>query len=94
MPTLIRKEIGLQDVEHALADQLGSGYRVNVTSDTSLRVYRNPVIWATVHVSWPGGGTAIRVRPGGFVLVMLLNVLYTVPKVRAALDRGLGTSGV
>lgn len=93
MPTLIKKEIGIHDVEHALAGELGPGYRVKVTSETSLRVYRNPAIWASVHVTWPGGATDIRVRPGGFILVMLLNALYTVPKVRAALRRGLEAAG-
>jgi len=87
MPTEVKKEISLADATRALSDGLGSGYRVTAKSDSTLRVYRNPVIWGTVTMSWAGGKTTFRVRPGGALLVLALNALYTVPKVRHVLDR-------
>jgi hypothetical protein len=87
MPTELKKEVSLEDARHALSDGLGPGYRVTTKTDSTLRVYRNPVIWGTVSMSWAGGKTTFRVRPGGALLVLLLNALYTVPKVRHALAR-------
>lgn len=85
----IKKAVGVPEIERALGDELGPTYKVKATSETTLRVYRNPVIWAKVHVTWSDGGTTFRVRPGGVLLVLLLNSLYTAPKVRGALDRAL-----
>jgi hypothetical protein len=87
MPTEVTQELLLADVERALSEGLGSGYRVKATSDSTLRVSRNPVIWAVVRVSWTGGRTIFSVRPGGALLVLALNAAYTVPKVRHVLDR-------
>ncbi|HXY44001.1 MAG TPA: hypothetical protein VEH29_07425 [Acidimicrobiales bacterium] len=87
MSTQVKHEVGLGDVQHALSEALGSSYRVSAKSNTVLSVYRNPVIWGSVHVSWSGGNTTFRVRPGGVLLVMVLNALYLVPKVNHALER-------
>ena len=48
---------------------------------------RNFMIWGTVHVSWPGGKTRFRIRPGGLILVATFYAVYTTPKIRHALDR-------
>jgi hypothetical protein len=90
MRSQVARELTLEDVQRALTENLGPGYRVTASSASALRVYRNPVIWATVHLTWPAGETAFRVRPGGFLLVMLLNASYTVPKVRRALQQSFG----
>lgn len=87
MPTEVNHEVSLEDVQAKLSDALGPAYRIKATSGSMLRVYRNPVIWGTVRVSWSGGKTAFHVRPGGFILIGMLNALTTVPKVRHALDR-------
>jgi hypothetical protein len=83
----VDKEISLEDVQRALADVLGPGYRVSVTSGSALKVTRNAVTWGTVHVSWPAGKTSFRVRPGGLILVAAFNAVSTVPKIRHGLDR-------
>ena len=88
MSTLaVDQEISLEDVQHALGDTLGPGYRVSVTSGSSLKVMRNAASWGTVHLSWSAGKTSFRVRPGGLILVAAFNAVYTVPKIRHALDR-------
>jgi hypothetical protein len=87
MPTEVKKEVSLEDATRALSDGLGTGYRVTAKTDSTLRVFRNPVIWGTVSMSWAGGKTTFRVRPGGFLLVGILNALYTVPKVHHVLRR-------
>ena len=87
MSTQIKREVRLGDIQDALSEVLGSSYRVSAKSNNVLSVYRNPVIWGSVHVSWSGGNTTFRVRPGGFLLVMVLNALYLVPKVSHALER-------
>jgi hypothetical protein len=80
-------EIRLEDVQRALNDALGPAYKVTAKSDSTVRVSRNPVIWGSVRVSWSGGKTTFHVRPGGALVVLALNAIYTVPKVRNALDR-------
>lgn len=85
MPTEVMKEVTLEDATRALSDGLGPSYQVTAKSDSTLRVHRNPVIWGTVTMSWPGGKTTFRVRPGGAILVLLLNASYTVPKIRRVL---------
>ena len=92
MPTQVKQEISIEDAQRALSQALGSGYRVHSTSDSTLRVVRNPVIWASVRMSWSGGTTTFHVRPGGFLLVMLLNMAYTVPKVQRALERSFAAA--
>jgi len=87
MSTQVKHEVRLEDVQKALSDALGPAYRVAAKSNTVLGVHRNPVIWGSVHVSWSGGATTFRVRPGGVLLVMVLNSAYLVPKVRRALER-------
>lgn len=88
MSTLaVSEEISLEDVQRALGDALGPGYRVSVTSGSSLKVMRNAVTRGTVHVSWPAGKASFRVRPGGLILVAAFNAACTVPKIRHALDR-------
>jgi hypothetical protein len=89
----VNKEISLEDAQRALADALGPGWRVTVTSGSSLKVTRNAVTWATVHVSWPSGSTSFRVRPGGLILVAAFNAVSTVPKIRHALDRAFPHAG-
>jgi hypothetical protein len=83
----VNKEISLEDVQRALAEGLGPGYRVSATSGSTLKVMRNAVTWGTVHVSWSAGKTSFRVRPGGLILVAAFNAVFTVPKIRHGLDR-------
>jgi hypothetical protein len=83
----MHEDISLEDVQRALADALGPGYRISATSDSSLRITRNFIIWGTVQVSWSAGETSFRVRPGGLVLVAAFNAVSIVPKIRHALDR-------
>jgi hypothetical protein len=88
----VNKEVGLDDVQRALSDALGAGYRVSTISGSSLRVMRNFLVWGTVHVSWSGGATSFRVRPGGLIVVGAFNALYTVPRIRRALAQAFPQS--
>ena len=83
----VDKEISPEDVQRALGDTLGPSYRLRVTSGSSPKVRRNAVTWGTLHLSWSAGKTSSRVRPGGLILVAAFNAVYTVPKIRHALDR-------
>jgi hypothetical protein len=89
MPTEVKNEIGIEEVRKALSDALPH-WRVTPTSESTLRVLHDPVIWSVVRLSWSGGKTNFYVRPGGFLLVALFNALYTVPKIRRILAKALG----
>jgi len=83
----VNRDISLEEVQAALSEALGPAYRVKAMSGSALRVTRNPVIWGTVHVSWSGGTTSFRVRPGGLIVLAALNALYTTPKIRHGLSQ-------
>jgi len=82
----VNRNIELESAQRALSDALGPGYRVSVSSASALKVARNFIVWATVRVSWSAGTTSFRVTPGGLIVVAGFNALYTVPKVRRALE--------
>ena len=83
----VKPEVGLEDMQQALSNALGPTYRVSAKSDSTLRVYRNPVIWATVRVSWSAGSTTVRVSSGGLVAVKLINALTITPRIRKVLNK-------
>jgi hypothetical protein len=81
----VNRQIEVEDAQKALSDALGPGYQVSVGSSNSLKVKRNLLAFATVRLSWSGGGTSFRVSPGGLVVLAAINSLVTVPKIREAL---------
>lgn len=83
----VGRQIQAEDAQAALSEALDPGYRVSVSSPSSLKVTRNFLIWGTVHMSCTGDSTSFRVRPGGLIVVAAFNALYTVPKIREALGR-------
>ena len=87
MPTELNQAVSLEDVQRALGDALGSGYKVSTTSDSTLRVHRSGLLGVKVTMTWAEGKTTFSVRPEPGLLVMLFNTLYTAPKVRKALVR-------
>lgn len=89
MPTVVMKELSIEDVKRALAEGFGAQYKVTATSDSTVRVIRNP-IWATVRVESSEGKTTFHIRPGGAVLVLAFNALYTVPRVHRVLASAFG----
>jgi hypothetical protein len=91
MPTMLKQVVGLEDVKHALSETLGPDYKVNTKSDFALTVHRSGLMGVRVTLSWSEGTTTFRVRPGGAILVLLFNTLYTAPKVRRALVRAFGS---
>jgi len=93
MPTEVHRDVSLEQIQETLGESLGPKYRITPTSESSLRVFRNVAIWAVVHVSRSGERTTFRIRPGGFFLMIVLNALYTVPKVHKALMRAFPDAG-
>jgi hypothetical protein len=90
MSVRVRQDVGMEDVHRVLAESLGSDWTVTPTSDVTVRVERNPLMWATIRLSRATDTeTTFHVRPGGILLVAMYNAVYTVPLVRRAL-RTLG----
>jgi hypothetical protein len=87
MPTEVKREIAIDEVQHVLSDALGSPYKVTVTSDSTLKVSRSALLIATVRVRWSRGTTTFRVSGFGFLLGKLINSITIAPKVRQALSQ-------
>jgi len=85
MPIQVSHQVSLEEVQRVLSDSLDAAFKIKQTSDTTLRVQRNAVVWAVVRVSSSEDRTTFHVRPGGMLLVAMYNALYTVPLVRRAL---------
>jgi hypothetical protein len=83
----VKQEIDSGAVQRALSDALGPAYKVNVTSDSTLKVSRSAVMIATVRMRRSGGITTFRVSSFGFLLGKLLNSLTIAPRVRHALSQ-------
>jgi hypothetical protein len=83
----VNRQIEVEDAQKALSDALGPGYQVSVGSSSSLKVKRNVLAFATVHLSWSGGTTSFRISPGGLIALMAYNSLTTVPKIREAIGK-------
>jgi hypothetical protein len=87
MSTMVGREITAEDLQQALSGALGPTYTVTATSGSTVKVKSNPLSWATVHMSWSGGGTSLRVSTGGFILGRAVNAMTITPKVRHALEQ-------
>jgi hypothetical protein len=83
----VNRQIEIDDAQKALADALGPGYQVSVGSSASLKVKRNLLAFATVHLSWSGSATSFRISPGGLIVLAGFNYLYIVPKIREAIGK-------
>jgi len=83
----VKQEVDVEVVQRALSDALGPAYKVNVTSDSTLKVSRSTLMIATVRMRRPGGMTTFRVSGFGFLLGKLINSLTIAPKVRRALSQ-------
>ena len=85
MSTEVGGEIAVEDVRRTLSEALGSKYKVNVTSDSTLKVSRSSLLIATVRMRRSGGITTFRVSGFGLLLGKLINSIVIAPKVRHAL---------
>ncbi len=77
------RDISAEDLQQLLADQLGSGYQVTVTSPTSVRVRRNSLMISTVRINH---NRELHVSSFGLIIGRAVNALTITPKVRQALQ--------
>ena len=86
MPTLkTNQEVGVDDVQRALSDELGPNYRVTVASGSTLKVGRTGVIPASVEISHRDGMTMFKVATTGLIVSRLIQAFSINPRVRRAL---------
>ena len=71
----MKREIILEDAQHALSDALGTSYHVSVGSSSTMKVKRNTATGATVPVSSSPGMTTFRVSGDGLIVFKLINSL-------------------
>ncbi len=82
-------DISVEDLQQLLAEQLGAGYKITVTSPSTLKVSRNSLMIATVRKTNDGGGIALHVSSFGLIVGRAVNALTIAPKVRHALEATL-----
>ena len=61
--TKTSREIPLDEVRRTLSGALGPAYQVTATSDSTLKIWRLPLVTATVKISWQDGGTTLQAAP-------------------------------
>ena len=87
-----RQQVGVEEVQHRLSDELGPSYRVAVGSNSSLKVGRPGVIPSQVKVRHTEGGTTFEVRTTGLIVSRLIQAVAINPRVRRALEQLYGKS--
>ena len=85
--TEVSGEIPLEEIQRALSEALGRGYRVTATSDCTLKIRRMPLMTAKVNVKWHGDRTTLQAAPGEAWILQGINALTVYPKTRRALSQ-------
>lgn len=88
MPTVeVNAEIDIDEAQRALSDTLGADYKVTPASGDTLKVSRNFLLRGTVELRHVGGGTQFRISPFGLTLMLAVNSMVLVPKIRQAVEQ-------
>jgi hypothetical protein len=88
MPSVqTKQEVTIEGVQEALANELGSNYRVSVDSDSTLKVGRTGVIPAKVTLIRRGDMTTFKISTTGLILSRVAQATSINPKVKRALEK-------
>jgi hypothetical protein len=82
----IKREVTIDDVQHALSDELGPHYRVNVASTSTLRIGRTGVIPSKVTMTRRGDTTTFKISTTGLILSRVAQATSVNPKIKRALE--------
>jgi len=81
-----KREATIEDVHHALSNELGPNYRVAVDSNSTLKVGRAGVIPAKVSVTRRGDTTTFKISTTGLILSRIAQATSINPRVKRALE--------
>jgi len=82
----VKREVTVEDVQHALSDELGPHYRVNVASNSTLHIGRTGVIPSKVTMTRRGDTTTFKITTTGLILSRVAQATSINPKVKRALE--------
>jgi len=80
-----KKEISVDDVRQVLSNELGSRYRVNIESNSTLKVGRSGVIPSKVTVSRHGEITTFKIATTGLIVSRIIQATSINPRIKRAL---------
>ena len=80
-----KREVTIEDVQHALSNELDPKYRVTVDSNSTLKIGRTGVIPAKVTVTRRGDTTTFKVSTTGLILSRVAQATSINPRVKRAL---------
>jgi hypothetical protein len=79
------REVTVEDVQHALSNELGPNYRVAVDSNSTLKIGRTGVIPAKVTVICRGNTTTFKIGTTGLILSRIAQATSINPRVKRVL---------
>ena len=82
----VKREVTVEDVQHALSDELGPHYRVNVASNSTLHIGRTGVIPSRVTMTRRGDTTTFKISTTGLILSRVAQATSINPRVKRALE--------
>ena len=82
-----KREVTMEDAQHALSNELGPKYRVTVDSNSTLKIGRTGVIPAKVTVTRRGDTTTFKISTTGLILSRVAQATSINPRVKRALER-------
>lgn len=88
-----KREVTVEDVQHALSDELGPHFRVAVDSHSTLKIGRTGVIPAKVTMTRRGDMTTFKISTTGLILSRVAQVTSINPRVKRALQHAYSDSG-
>jgi len=82
----VKREVTVEDVQHALSDELGPHYRVSIDSDSTLKIGRTGVIPSKVTMTRRGDTTTFKITTTGLILSRVAQATSINPRVKRALE--------
>lgn len=87
-----KREVSLEEVQHALSDELGPHFHVKVNPPSTLTVGRTGVIPTKVVMSRRGDTTTFKISTTGLILSRLAQATSINPRVKRALQHACSDS--
>ena len=88
----IKREVTVEEVQHALLDELGPHYRVTVDSTSTLKIRRTGMIPSKVTMTHRGETTTFKISTTGLILSRVGHATSINPRVRRALNHAYSES--
>ena len=88
----IKREVTVEEVQHALLRELGPHYRVTVDSTSTLKIRRIGMIPSKVTMTHRGETTTFKISTSGLILARVGHATSINPRVRRALNHAYSES--